>query len=196
MQHTQVEIEQLEIWEQAWQRGQQLVNEANGLLAEATQAWAESRLQAAADAYRRAHRTLQQAALALAPLTEIEQPSYRALNTLRAEAVQLRRLALATLEELDRRKPVEQCERQIEEGRAALQHAQVALEEGRFADARTMATQASAHNPGLREAVEKLIRDAEQGAREQTRFMRFVIFAVLGVALLVLGAILLPYLVG
>lgn len=196
MQNPRVRMEQLEAWEQAWQAGQGYVSEATSLLAQASAARMEHRWHAAAVGYRQARSALLSAAEILAAPPEADFAAYKALNTLRAEIQQLRRVALETLSALDQRKLVEQCEQQIDEARTTLEHARVALDEERFSEARTLAQHAGALDPALSEEAEQITSGAERSAREQMRFLRVVILVVLVVTLLVIGVILGPQLLG
>lgn len=97
----------------------------------------------------------------------------------------------------------EQLRGQIVAGRAAfhqaqalIQQAQTALNEDRYALARTLASQAGAQDPSLLDEASRLAQASTAAEVEHARFMRQVITLVLLVALLVGGAVLGPWMWG
>jgi hypothetical protein len=176
------------------QEGRTLFQEALALQAEAEEAQETRHWDDAADKFRQA-RTVYAAALArLNVPAAIDLTSYRALNILREDAQKLLQQAHDALEEHDRTRWAEMCERNMSMALDFLQQARIALDEQNFATARQLASQASEMDPSLQAEAERTIRaSGEYEAEGQQRATRrwVITAAIIGVVLLgiVIGSI-------
>lgn len=191
MDEAQIQVEQLDAWERAMEEGRDMFQEALTLQAEAEEAQAARRWDDAANKYRQA-RTVYAAALArLNVPAAIDMTSYKALNRLREDAQKLLHQAHDAIEEHDRTRWAEMCERNMSMALDFLQQARVALEEQNFTTARLLASQASDMDPTLQAEAERTIRASgeyeAEGQQRATR--RWVIMAAI-IGVLVIGLLI------
>jgi hypothetical protein len=189
MVEIQVQVEQLDSWERAMEEGRSLFQEALALQAEAEQAQEKRHWDDAANKFRQS-RTVYAAALArLNVPAAIDLTTYKALNLLREEAQKLLQQARDAVEEHDRTRWAEMCERNMSMALDFLQQSRIALEEQNFSTARLLASQASEMDPSLQAEAERTIRaSGEYEAEDQQRATRrwVVSSAIIGVVVLML----------
>jgi hypothetical protein len=189
MVEIQIQVEQLDSWERAMEEGRSLFQEALALQAEAEQAQEKRHWDDAANKFRQS-RTVYAAALArLNVPAAIDLTTYKALNLLREEAQKLLQQARDAVEEHDRTRWAEMCERNMSMALDFLQQSRIALEEQNFSTARLLASQASEMDPSLQAETERTIRasgeyEAEDQQRATLRWM--VSSAIIGVVVLML----------
>jgi hypothetical protein len=186
---AQIQVEQLDSWERAMEEGRGLFQEALALQAEAEQAQELRHWDDAASKFRQS-RTVYAAALArLNVPAAIDITSYRALNLLREDAQKLLQQARDAVEEHDRTRWAEMCERNMSMALDFLQQSRIALEEQNFGTARLLASQASEMDPALQAEAERTIRaSGEYEAEDQQRATRrwVISSAIIGALVLVL----------
>ena len=189
MVEIQIQVEQLDSWERAMEEGRSLFQEALALQAEAEQAQEKRHWDDAANKFRQS-RTVYAAALArLNVPAAIDLTTYKALNLLREEAQKLLQQARDAVEEHDRTRWAEMCERNMSMALDFLQQSRIALEEQNFSTARLLASQASEMDPSLQAEAERTIRaSGEYEAEDQQRATRrwVVSSAIIGVVVLML----------
>ena len=121
----------------------------------------------------------------------IDMTSYKALNMLREDAQKLLRQARDAVEEHDRTRWVEMCERNMSMALDFLQQARVALDEQNFTTARLLASQAGDMDPALQAEAERTIRaTGEYEAEGQQRSTRRWIIAAAIVVVLAIGILI------
>jgi len=164
---TPVLLDQIEIWQHALEEGRNLLAEASELQAAAKQAQLLRQWSDAADKFRQARSIYDAAQSCLAVPAAIDASSYRALRALRDESNELLRQTRDALDEHERARWVEMCERNIIVALEMQQQAQTALYEGNLDAARALASQAREMHPALREEAERTMRAAVERAGEK-----------------------------
>lgn len=188
MTETQVQLDQLEAWDQALEEGRTLLTEAASIETQAKQAQSYRQWEEAAERFRQAHNNYASAAIKLAAPAAIEATAYRALQQLRDEASRLLKQAQEALDEYDRVRWVEMCERNIVVALEMQQQAESALSRGYFDTARSLANQAGEMNPALRQDTERTMRAALELASANEGKIGMIISIV--IVAIVLGVVI------
>jgi hypothetical protein len=185
MSNTELDLDQLETWEQALNEGRKLAQQATEQQAAAAAAEQAHQWQTAADLYRQTRTTYASALTQLEAPAAITDTSYKALKSLRDEAQQIRQSVQAALTTLDQDQRAARCEQNIKEALDLLEQANTARIEGNYDEARTLAIQARDKDAALSDDADRIIRAADEEAGEGSS--RQGIIATIVILLLVVG---------
>jgi hypothetical protein len=181
---SQIQLDQIEIWQHALEEGRSLLAEASNLQTAAKQAQQQRHWTNAAEKFRQARSLYETAQGCLAISAAIDAGAYRALRALREDSAELLKQAREALAEHERSRWVEMCERNIIVALEMQQQAQTALHEGNLEAARALASQAHEMHPALREEAERTLRAASERAGEKSGLASKIVMVLLVAALL------------
>jgi hypothetical protein len=181
---SQIQLDQIEIWQHALEEGRSLLAEAAHLQAAAKQAQQLRHWTNAAEKFRQARSLYETAQGCLAISAAIDAGAYRALRALREESTELLKQTREALAEHESSRWVEMCERNIIVALEMQQQAQTALHEGNLEAARALASQAHEMHPALREEAERTLRAASERAGEKSGLVSKIVMVLLVAALL------------
>src|SRR5687768_11149979 len=176
---SQIQLDQIEIWQHALEEGRSLLAEAAHLQAAAKQAQQLRHWTNAAEKFRQARSLYETAQGCLMISAAIDAGAYRALRALREESAELLKQTREALAEHERSRWVEMCERNIIVALEMQQQAQTALHEGNLEAARALASQAHEMHPALREEAERTLRAASERAGEKSGLASKIVMVLL-----------------